>query len=798
TIPDECDLADQTSTDCNTNAIPDDCEPDADCNENGLQDICDIAAGTSLDCNLNGILDQCEVLFVRADATGANNGTSWEDAYTDLQDALAVANSTCDTGAQIWVATGFYPPAPFGGDRRATFRLINGVTLYGGFAGHETSLSERDASQFVTVLTGDLNADDGPGFNNRADNVYHVVSSISADSTAGLDGFMIVGGHADGFGLDDRGGGLFNQLGSPSITNVIFLDNYAASDGGALYTNGATTLLNCAFFGNYAGYDGGAVTAVSGRPTFTNCVFDGNAAGHNGGALRHVAGNPLLTGCTLSANSAGVDGGGIYSGSVIGAGGRIPVRVSLVNTILWGNTADNGLNTSELAQIEASRPSINFCCVQGWTGLYGGAQNIGDDPFFVDSDGPDGVAGNTDDDLRLSQGSPCVNVGNNDVPSLPAVDLDGGPRIEHCTVDLGAYESAFFVDCDSNGLADACELVANPDDDCNGNLLLDACEPDCNGNGAPDDCDLANHVSEDCNFNSVPDDCEPDCDADGAPDACEIATGASRDCNTNTIPDECELATGTAEDCNANDMLDECDVTLRYATVSPLLSPIGTGFAYTHTVDSPPEAISDVEVVAFGRADLGASSEYLDVQINGTAVGSLFQTVGSDCPSTLDIDVLVVSGATYNELIAEGSLVVSVTASADVDPSGCPFTTSMKVAVQYDAHSELDCNENSIPDDCERDSDNDGVINECDGCPYDIVKVDPGICGCGVTDADIDHDGVAHCIDQCPGIDDNMDSDGDGTADCLEAVPAVSAWGLVAMSLLLLSCSKVRSLREAA
>ncbi|MDX1439999.1 MAG: hypothetical protein R3284_08865, partial [Rubricoccaceae bacterium] len=80
-----------------------------------------------------------QVIYVDTDATGANNGTSWGDAYTDLQDALAVASSS----SEIWVAEGVYKPTNTS-DRTISFVLTDGVELYGGFDGTETSRDERD------------------------------------------------------------------------------------------------------------------------------------------------------------------------------------------------------------------------------------------------------------------------------------------------------------------------------------------------------------------------------------------------------------------------------------------------------------------------------------------------------------------------------------------------------------------------------------------------------------------------------------------------------------------------------
>jgi hypothetical protein len=95
---------------------------------------------------------------------------------------------------------------------------------------------------------------------------------------------------------------------------------------------------------------------------------------------------------------------------------------------------------------------------------------------------------------------------------------------------------------------------------------------------------------------------------------------------------------------------------------------------------------------------------------------------------------------------------------------------------------------------CEGDVDQDGLDGTCgDLCPSDPNKVEPGICGCGVSDADSDGDTVPDCHDLCPGQDDLLDTNGNGMPDCLESqpIPTVSEWGLVVLTLLLLTGSKI-------
>jgi sugar lactone lactonase YvrE len=93
------------------------------------------------------------------------------------------------------------------------------------------------------------------------------------------------------------------------------------------------------------------------------------------------------------------------------------------------------------------------------------------------------------------------------------------------------------------------------------------------------------------------------------------------------------------------------------------------------------------------------------------------------------------------------------------------------------------------PNDNPDDSDGDGVCDSDDGCPFDPNKIDPGLCGCGVDDhADSDADGIPDCDDQCPGLDDPTFA-----PDCTAAIPTISSWGLIILTLLLLTAGKVNS-----
>ena len=97
------------------------------------------------------------IIYVDRDAPGVHDGTSWDTAYTYLQDALDAAAS----GESIWVAAGTYRPvlrSDPADPRSAAFRLKNGVAIYGGFdpASGITQFEDRDWENNQTILSGDI------------------------------------------------------------------------------------------------------------------------------------------------------------------------------------------------------------------------------------------------------------------------------------------------------------------------------------------------------------------------------------------------------------------------------------------------------------------------------------------------------------------------------------------------------------------------------------------------------------------------------------------------------------------
>jgi subtilisin-like proprotein convertase family protein len=491
------------------------------------------------------LADAGTTLFVDADADGKNDGTSWDDAYQSLQDAIEAA----DIGYRIWVAEGTYRPdqgiSQTPGDRAASFQLQFDIKLYGGFDGTETMLAQRDVEAHETILSGDLNGDDLPGFINNGENSLHVVDGSSAGSLNVLDGFTVAGGNADGIFPENRGGGILIFLGSPTIRNCRIVGNASSESGAGMIVDGSPSLTDCRFEANDSGAFGGGVYVPTGSPVFQGCDFVNNSADQGGGlavglfaaAVENTGTIIEIINCKFLGNDADFAAGGVYnianstinavnsifSGCVSTSGGGAILNASTTNftqCTFFGNQGTDGAaiwnfgqldvdncifwqngDLSEAAQITSSAGtvSVDHSLIQGLTGGLGGVGNVDSDPMFVDSNGADDTIGSDDDNFRLVSGSPAVDSGDNTALPLDSQDLDGDRF----------FDEVIPVDLDFSTRIVDDPLTPNTGIGSPAVVDMGAYEffQDCNENGIPDSEDILQGTSMDLDGDGIPDEC---------------------------------------------------------------------------------------------------------------------------------------------------------------------------------------------------------------------------------------------------------------------------------------------------
>ena len=382
---------------------------------------------------LTALIASGATYYVVPNGAGSKNGTSWANAYADVQTAIDKASS--DGGGEVWIAKGTYKHG-------SEMTMKNNVAIYGGFTGTETSKEER--------VEGNNTILDGEGKHSVFYNNYTKENPLT--NSAKLDNVTIQNGYAsDGSDSSsstaDYGAGMYNYYASPEITNCTFSNNSASDEGGGMYNEYSSSpvltnctfsnnsasdsgggmsnynssspkltnctfannsadgvgggmdnsysspvLTNCTFSNNSAKYGGGGMQNYSSSPVLTNCTFSNNSAKYGGGGMENYSSSPVLTNCTFTNNSASSDGGGMYNGfsnpeltnctfsnnsADLGGGGMYNLDSSpvLTNCILWGNTASSSGNEIHNDEIN-SNPTIDTCIIKGGYSSYGTYTNI--------------------------------------------------------------------------------------------------------------------------------------------------------------------------------------------------------------------------------------------------------------------------------------------------------------------------------------------------------------------------------------------------------------------------------------
>lgn len=429
------------------------------------------------------------IIYVNVNATGSNNGSSWTNAFTTLNPAIASAVS----GSEIWVAQGTYQhvSAGFG------FVLQNGVGIYGGFNGTEVALSQRDFVQNVTILKGN---------NSRVINNNSLNQPNPINNTAVLDGFTITGGTVTTVSnpSPQGGGGILNYYASPTLRNLIVTGNSSFSKGGGIYNfRSECKVVNVTVTNNKAP-NGGGIYNENGRytpsgefyPEFTRVSVISNSASSVGAGIFNENSAPLFINCLIKANARPVEGGGMYSNnsgipnqeltfintlftenkasygaamyckkgkcvlmnvtisgntanSSPGGIRNDESNLKIINSIIYGNTKGLSVPSQYNENFIGDSPLLYSSCIGGWT-----TPSVNVDPQFLDP-----ANGN----YELSGQSPLINQGNSSMyTSTEVLDLNETPRVVGSAIDPGAFEFQTAVSIKEHLLQTGLKVHPNP------------------------------------------------------------------------------------------------------------------------------------------------------------------------------------------------------------------------------------------------------------------------------------------------------------------------------------------------
>ena len=326
------------------------------------------------------------IRYVMKTAQGTGDGTSWTNASGDLQkmiDELA-DNNPQNLAGEVWVAAGTYAPQSqliSGTAYSASFRMRDGISVYGGFVGTETSKQDRTMKkdgmpwdfEKKTILQAAYYDHDNFAWNNNkwtlTSDSRHVVWFAPMANEAAftrvtiLDGVTIRGGYAQGgTGLDDfktdRGAGVYMDGANTYLTNCIVKENYATGNGGGVYLKNGR-IETSFIYNNNADADGGAVY-VDNRGLVLRSMLANNSAHNGAGAYLHnevetTNDHPeylILSTCVVSNNTM-TGNGAVYCGK-----GGVLMQNTITNNNCVTATDATDANASQTAGIYADEYAL--------------------------------------------------------------------------------------------------------------------------------------------------------------------------------------------------------------------------------------------------------------------------------------------------------------------------------------------------------------------------------------------------------------------------------------------------------
>jgi len=746
-VPDECDIADGTSFDCQPDGTPDECQ--TDCNNNLIADTCDIASGTSIDCQPDGIPDECQTDCNTngvADACDIASGTSQDCQADGVPDECQLLGTFFDDSG---------PLSPIDGANPKTHTVPSPPPANGDVTLNFTASADLDLStEFIDVnING---APIGRIFRTGAAQCPGIPNTATLVITAGTFNSAVGGGSA-----------AIGMVASPEVTPGICPASFISvtltyGAGGDCNHNGVADACDvsggsssdcqpngipdecepdCNHNGVADACDVSSGTSLDCQPNGIPDECESDCNGNSipdecdisGGFSSDCQPNGIPDECDLASGAPDCDGNGV------------PDQCELLTAVLSDTFPSTVLNPA------------TWCVINGVVVDTVGT-NEPSPPNSLRFNGPDfiescvvnlaaGSGGRFRYWFEQTGGGESPDPGNNLIAEYyssantwvgVATHLGSDPDMTNYQevlfdLPLNAFHAGFKIRFRSTGDSGFDDWFVD-------DVEVRLAGEDCNHNGIHDACETAQGLTPDCQPNGIPDDCETDCNGNTVPDDCDVSSGTSNDCQSDGIPDECQLATP-------------------FVNGSGTLAPMDAAHPQTHNIVNAPTALGLVTLTFTASADLASTNEYIDVDINGTPVGRVFEAGGSDCPVVPNSEQLLVPASVYNGAVGGGDAAIHLVAGPEVSPGVCNLAY-ITVSTTYQAFG--DCNNNTVPDECDI---SDGTSSDCqpNGIPDEC---EPDCNNNGVADAcDIAGGGSADC--EPDGIPDECESDcnNNGTAD---------------------------------